>query len=206
MKKLTLPGPLICVGLILFAGPAVESAAQEPLRHVPNDQILDFTLQRLQESLQNTLQQNKQIAFENTILRRNIQELLRKQDFLKSNEAGDASGAYPAYVLKGEKPGTLDMNARGRKTEELIVFFEQELQRLNEKIRIIDTKLDEKSLESAMNVLDQRKGIGEQNINRAQRKYKALVEANKAAMESIKRLKVENAGLTQALREMNTGY
>ena len=205
MKKISSTLLLISAGLILSLSFIRESPAQENLRHVPIEQVLEFTLGQLQESLQTTLQQNEQLTFENTVLRRNIEELQRKQAFLDSGEAPAAHGSYPDYLKSGQESAKFDAQTRVRKTDELIVFFEQALGRLNEKLRIIDNKLDDQSFASGMNVLEQRKGIGEQNIARAERKYNALDEAHKTAVKAIQRLKDENEELARILNEGQPG-
>lgn len=190
----------------MSASPALQSAALEPARHVPIEQVLEFTLERLQESLQNTLRQNEQLSFENAVLQRNIQDLRRKQEFLDSMKGAATNGSYPDHVVGGKDSEIIALDTRAQKTDELIAFFEQELKRLQEKLRLFDYKLDEQSFESGMSVLKQRKAIGEQNITRGQKKYKALLEANKGPLEAMERLKTENEGLTQVLHEINARY
>src|SRR3989338_2531503 len=175
MKKSFLTVLFICAGFILSASPALQSAALEPARHVPIEQVLEFTLERLQESLQNTLLQNEQLSFENAVSQRNSQDLRRKQEFLDSMKGAATNGSSPDHVVGGKDSEIIALDTRAQKTDELIAFFEQELKRLQEKLRLFDYKLDEQSFESGMRDLKQRKAIGEQNINRGQKKNKDML-------------------------------
>jgi hypothetical protein len=208
MEKFFLLGLAICAGwtLLLPFIPSVEAALKETVRHIPIEQVLEFTLKGLQESLHNTLQQNEQLAFENAIVWRNIQELRRKQEFLDSKESGAVNGSYPEHVLRGKEPAKITPNAKIQRTVELIALFEQEIKRLNEEIRTLDHKLDDRTFESRRKVLDQRKNMGVKNLTWAEKRYKVLVEGNKASLEIIEQLKAENEGLAQDLKKIMVGY
>ena len=152
-----------------------------------------------------TQELNKQLVFENVILKSNIQDLQRKLDILEMKEIGSITGAMALKAEDDQIARKIDRNKRTRRTRELTAIFEQDIKRLKEKNRILEKKLEEDTYEAQKRSLIQRKKMGLKNLARREKRYQSLIAQSKDSLRVIKFLRVENGGLKQDLNMAKTG-
>ena len=206
IKRIFLPIMFLSAGLALAQVFAAEAEPREALRHIPIDKVLEFTLEQLQDSLQAVSRQNEQLAFENALFRRNIQKLNLNMDSTAALDPMPVRGLPADEGLEAMGGRDVDFKLRGQRTDELIAYFEWEIALLNEKIRILDHKLDKGAFGARMKELSRQKDFSIQNMARAEKRYKELEASNRDFLQALSRLKAENEVLEQELMGLLAGH
>ena len=170
--------------------PLATAAGNERFEHTPMDKMLEFSLLRLKESVQKTMQKNERLSFENDMLRKGIQDLERVKETLSMKKA-ELSGRPDAYRPQKKIPFTeiVDIDSRKERTQELIAIFQRDIRYLEEKIRVLDDRLSGKGFNSHKKMLLERKEKSGKNLLEAEKKFESLGKRNLGPIGQIKELK-----------------
>lgn len=152
---------------------------QKASRHMSAEEIFQFSLSRLKESVQKTLRQNDRLTFENNVLRRNISDLQREQEILTQKKAKlSGEGSVFLHTQNGAEMfrGAVDISHRARRTQELIDAFGRDILHLEENIRILEDKLDKSQFETKKKMLLARREEIRKNFDRAEKRLRHLTK------------------------------
>ena len=176
-----------CYGVFVPLGTAAGEVRSE---HTPAGKMLEFSLLRLKESVQKTMQKNERLSFENDMLRKGIQDLERVKEALSMKKA-ELSGRPDAYYPQKEIQfsGIVDIDSRKERTQELIAIFQRDIRHVEEKIRVLDDRLSEKGFNSHKKMLLERKEKSGKNLLEAEKKLESLGKRNLGPIGQIKELK-----------------
>ena len=186
--------------------PLATAAGNEPFGHTPMDKMLEFSLLRLKESAQKTMQKNERLSFENDVLRKGIQDLRGVKEAL-SMKKDALSGRPDAYRPQKEIRFTeiVDIDGRKGRTQELIAIFQRDIKYLKEKIRVLDDHLSEEGFNSHRKMLLEKKEKSGKGLFEAEKKLKSLEKRNLGPRGQIGELKGAQNELVREIEELQYG-
>ena len=165
-------------------------AANRERGHTPTDKMLEFSLLRLKESVEKTTQKNERLSFENDMLHKGIADLQRVKEAL-SIKMAELSNEPDAYRPPKETlfTGIADIDGRKERVQELITIFQRDISHLEEKIQVLDDRLNEKGPNSYRKTLLEKKEESGKNLLEAEKKLKSLEKRNFGPIKQIGELK-----------------
>ncbi len=201
MKKFLILFFLIHVSFFgILMSPAI-AAGGEMSQHAPTNEVLEFSLSRLKESMQKTIQDNECLALENEELRESVEDFQRVKAALV--EKKDAiSGRFQSSGYQQEKLRFTEFGRiknRRERTRALIDIFKHDVARLRDEIFIWDKGLDEREFNSEKQMLLKRKKESSNNFSKEEKKLKSLMRENEALLAVFETLKNRQDELVQEL-------
>lgn len=186
-----------CYGVFV---PLTMAAVGGRSEHTPTDKMLEFSLLRLKESAQKTMQKNERLSFENDMLRKSIQDLQRVKETLSMKKA-ELSGRIDAYRPPEKIRFTeiVDIDGRRKRTQELITVFQHDVKYLEEKVRILNDSLNGEGLDSYKQMLLKKKKESEKNLSESEKSLKFLKKGNQGLLQKVDQLKGEQNGLAREI-------
>jgi chromosome segregation ATPase len=170
----------------------IAAAGRGRSEHTPMDKMLEFSLSRLKESVQETMQKNERFSFENDMLLETIEGLQREKESLSMKKA-ELSGKLSAYRPRKEPHfrEAVDIDSRKERTQELIAIFQRDIRHLEEKVQALNNSLSEKGFNSHKKMLSEKKENGKKNLFEAEKRVNSLEKGNQRLLEEIGQLKNE---------------
>ena len=175
-----------CYGVFV---PMATAASWDRSGHTPADEMLEFSLLRLKESVRKTTQKNERLSFENDMLRKGIGDLQRVKENLAKKKA-ELSGRPGTYRLNREFrfAEVVDMDGRKRRTQELIAIFQKDIRNSEEKVRVLEDRLNEGGFNSRKKMLSERKERVGKDLIVAEKRLEALKKKNLGPLNQIEEL------------------
>jgi hypothetical protein len=190
-----------CLGLVGAVAVASDGGIS---RHMPTDKMLEFSLSRLQESVEKTAQKNDRLAFENEILRKNIDDLLRQREVLAGKRSALVGGNARPYREEKETrlSEAIDPEGRKKRTQELLGIFQRDIARLSDEIRILENSLDGAAFNAHKRLLLEKKESTRKSFGQLEKRLQLLQQKNKAPAETVRLLKQEQTELVGEVRAL----
>lgn len=175
-----------CYGVFV---PMATAASWDRSGHTPADEMLEFSLLRLKESVRKTTQKNERLSFENDMLRKGIGDLQRVKENLAKKKA-ELSGRPGTYRSNREFQfaEVVDMDGRKRRTQELIAIFQKDIRNSEEKVRVLEDRLNEGGFNSRKKMLSERKERVGKDLIVAEKRLEALKKKNLGPLNQIEEL------------------
>lgn len=175
----------------------VSAANREKTAHVPTETMLEFSLNHLKESFDETSERNEQLSYENSMLFEDIRHLEFQRRRLLAQKAelsgdSDTSGSYFDQVVGMEE---VAIDRRLSRTQELIIIFRQKIAELREKLIILEASVDQKKFESRKRSLLEREQEGAKRLSQLEKELNALEGEQAAPLRKIQTLTDEKTAL-----------
>jgi len=171
------------------------------------DKLLELSLRRLKESVENIAQKNDQLVFENDVLRASIQGLQEHLNYLRGQKEKLTGGVAPVY-LDTSLPGisAKAMDKRKQRTEALITQFERDIVELKRVLGSLESKLDEEQFKMEQKALFKQFKGSQISLNEAQKRFDRVIGKSKGMLKKISTLKEEQEVLRLKITNLLTTY
>lgn len=187
--------------------PSIAAAGRERSKHISTEEILEFSLLNLKESLQKVKQKNGRLAFENAAFRDDIQYFQGVLQRLITKKAGllGESPSFDDQKNQSQFMETVYLKGREQRTKDLIAVFGQDVSELKKEIQFLEDHLDQKQFDSEKRLLLKRKQKGLKNVSKLEKNLKVLVNRNRAPEKTIETLKNEKRVLEVKIAKLEVG-
>jgi len=190
---------------MVFA-PSVIASRKNKSEHIPMEKIVEFSLLKIKGKLQEKLQNNEQLAYENATIRKDMNYLRRVLEGLavqKSQLSGKPPSTYYSdFQDQSEK--IADKNDRKRRTRVLIGHFENDNRKLGDEIRLIERKLESEEFDVKRKLFIKSRDESRQSLISLQKQIKGLDKSGRGPINAIESLQSRKAVLEQEVYDLQS--